>query len=117
MIQHFDGHRSPKGSTAFHDVVVTPQSRFHQIVGEDALVVNTFHHQGMDRGSIAAIFTPSAIAAPDSWLVEAYESPTHDWVIGVQWHPERTFELEVPHLRLWQSFLNACTDRATSLPQ
>ena len=114
MIQHFDGHRSPKGSTAYHDVVVTPQSRFRQIVGEDAFSVNTFHHQGMDRASIAPIFTPSAVASPDQWLVEAYESAAHDWVIGVQWHPERTFELSDPHLRLWQSFLAACSDRATS---
>ncbi|MCC6456640.1 MAG: gamma-glutamyl-gamma-aminobutyrate hydrolase family protein [Caldilineaceae bacterium] len=111
MIQHLDGHRSPKGSTAYHDVIVTPQTRFHQIVGEEAFAVNTFHHQGMDRASIAPIFTPSAIASPDNWLVEAYESPTHDWVVGVQWHPERTFELSDPHVRLWQSFLAACTDR------
>lgn len=115
MIQHFDGHRSPKGSTAYHDIVVSLQSRFHQIVGEDAFAVNTFHHQGMDRASIAPIFVPSATASPDSWLVEAYESPTHGWVVGVQWHPERTFELSDPHLRLWHSFLAACADRAAAL--
>jgi putative glutamine amidotransferase len=115
MIQHFDGHRSPKNATAYHDVVVTPQSRFHQIVGQDSFSVNTFHHQGMDRASVSPIFVPSAVASPDNWLVEAYESPTHDWVVGVQWHPERIFELSEPHLRLWQSFLAACTDRATAM--
>jgi putative glutamine amidotransferase len=115
MIQHFGGHRSPKHSTAYHDVVVTPQSRFHRIVGEDTFAVNTFHHQGMDRASIAPIFAPSAVASPDKWLVEAYESRSHGWVVGVQWHPERTFELGDPHLRLWQSFLTACADRATTM--
>lgn len=115
MIQHFDGHRSPQDNTAFHDVVVAPQSRFRQIVGADRFAVNTFHHQGMDRASIAPAFRPSATAAPDDWLVEAYESPTHTWVVGVQWHPERTFELTAPHLRLWQSFLAACSTRATKL--
>jgi putative glutamine amidotransferase len=114
MIQHFGGHRSPKDSTAFHDVVVSPHTRFHQIVGEETFAVNTFHHQGMDRANIAPIFMPSAVASPDTWLVEAYESATHAWVIGVQWHPERTFELDEPHLRLWQSFLAACTDRAAA---
>ena len=39
MIQHFEGHRSPKDGTAYHDVIVTPQSRFRQIVGEDAFAV------------------------------------------------------------------------------
>jgi putative glutamine amidotransferase len=112
MIQHFDGHRSPEDATAYHEVQVTPTSRFRQIVGQDVLTVNTFHHQGMDLPSIAPIFVPSALASPDGWLVEAYESPTHRWVVGVQWHPERTFELSEPHQALWHSFLAACQARS-----
>jgi putative glutamine amidotransferase len=110
MIQHFDGHRSPKESTAFHDIVVEADSRFRQIVEEDRFPVNTFHHQGMDRATIAPLFRPAAVAWPDDWLVEAYESATHHWVVGVQWHPERIFELGQPHTRLWQSFLAACRE-------
>jgi putative glutamine amidotransferase len=112
MIQHFDGHRSPKDVTAYHDVLVEADARFRQIVGEDVFAVNTFHHQGMDRASLAPIFRPAAVAHPDTWLVEAYESRSHGWVIGVQWHPERGFELGDAHRRLWQSFLSACADRA-----
>ena len=115
MIQHFDGHRSPKDGTAYHDVAVQPETRFRQIVGEDLFAVNTFHHQGMDRASIAPVFRPAAVASPDEWLVEAYESADHSWVIGVQWHPERIFELGEPHARLWQSFLGAVRDRASQL--
>ncbi len=112
MIQHFDGHRSPKHGTAFHDVLVEESTHFRQIVGEERFSVNTFHHQGMDRASIAPIFRPVAVAQPDNWLVEAYEGPSYRWVVGVQWHPERIFELAEPHARLWQSFLSACHDRA-----
>ena len=82
MVQHFGGHRSPKESTAFHDVVIAPDSRFHAIVGAHRLAVNTFHHQGMDVASMAPIFMPVALAQPDAWLVEAYESRQHRWVIG-----------------------------------
>lgn len=109
MVQHFDGHRSPAGSTGYHEVTVLPGSRFHQLVGRAALPVNTFHHQGMDQPSMAPIFTPVGLA--DGWLVEAYESPTHRWLLGVQWHPERLFELDDAHRQLWDSFLAAC--RAT----
>jgi putative glutamine amidotransferase len=112
MIQHFDGHRSPETGTAYHEVAVQPDTRFHQIVGEETFAVNTFHHQGMDRASIAPVFRPAAVAQPDAWLVEAYESAHHRWVVGVQWHPERLFELGEPHARLWHSFLSACRDRA-----
>jgi putative glutamine amidotransferase len=115
MIQHFDGHRSPKDNTAYHDVLVLPHTRFHQIVGQEVLTVNTFHHQGMDRAGIAPIFAPAAIAHPDTWLVEAYESRDHRWIMGVQWHPERAFELSEPHQALWRSFLTACQDHTARL--
>ncbi|MEZ4867950.1 MAG: gamma-glutamyl-gamma-aminobutyrate hydrolase family protein [Caldilineaceae bacterium] len=108
MVQHLDGHRSPQGQTAYHDVTIAQGSLLHAIVGEGSLPVNTFHHQGMDLATMAPRFTPVAMAAPDSWLVEAYESRHHRWVFGVQWHPERVFELAHGHRLLWESFLAAC---------
>ena len=114
MVQHFDGHRTPEGGpTNFHDVAIAPGSRLYAIVGDGALLVNTFHHQGLDAGALAPIFAPAAVAQPDAWLVEAYESQSHRWVIGVQWHPERHFELEDGHRRIWQSFFDACSNYRT----
>lgn len=109
MIQHFDGHRSPlDGATRFHPVRVEQDSKLRAIVATEQFDVNTFHHQGLDRRSLAPLFRPTAIAEPDNWLVEAYESPSHRWVVGVQWHPERIFELGDAHQRLWESFVQAC---------
>ena len=115
MVQHFGGHRTPEGGpTNFHDVAIASGSRLQAIVGDGTLPVNTFHHQGLDVPALAPIFAPAAYAQPDTWLVEAYESPSHCWVLGVQWHPERHFELQDGHRRIWQSFFNACRDyRAT----
>ena len=110
MVQHLPGHRSPQESTAYHDVIIAPDSRFHAIVGTQRLPVNTFHHQGVDLATMAPLFTATALAQPDEWLVEAYESRNHRWVIGVQWHPERVFELEESHRRLWASFLAVCRE-------
>lgn len=111
MLQHFDGHRSTPDATLFHEVRFTSGSRLQQIVGQESLVVNTFHHQGMDRAALAPIFVPVALATPDEWLVEAYESTQHRWVVGIQWHPERIFELEAGHRRIWESFFEACAER------
>lgn len=112
MVQHLDGHRSPEdGPTSFHTVSLAPGSRFSAMVGQPRLPVNTFHHQGLDQASLAPAFTPVAHASGDEWLVEAYESSRHRWVIGVQWHPERHFELEHGHRRIWESFVAACAAR------
>ena len=108
MIQHFDGHRSPRENPVLHDVRLKPQSRLSRLVGDTCLATNTYHHQGMDRKSMASLFVPVGFAEPDSWLVEAYESDEHRWLIGVQWHPERLFELPEAHARLWVDFVAAC---------
>jgi putative glutamine amidotransferase len=69
----------------------------------------------MDAATLAPLFVPAGFATPDPWLVEAYESPQHQWVVGVQWHPERLFELEAGHRRIWTNFVLACQRRQTTL--
>lgn len=114
MVQHFDGHRTPDGGdTHYHDVVIVPDSRLHDVVAGDTLTVNTFHHQGVDAASLAQVFTPVALAQPDEWIVEAYESRSHRWVLGVQWHPERHFELNEGHRRIWEDFFQSCNEYRT----
>ncbi len=109
--QHFDGHRSSAGQTAYHRVDLQPNTNLQRMVGAEAMQVNTFHHQGINRSDLAPGFFASAFAHPDDWLVEAIESLRHRWALGVQWHPERIFELEPSHRLIWDSFLTAC--RAT----
>lgn len=107
MVQHFDNHRSDTESPVLHDVTLVPESRFAQIVGTISLPVNTYHHQGVDVSSLAPVFRAAGFA--DDWLVEVYESTTHPWVFGVQWHPERLQDqLPEGHRKLWDSFIAAC---------
>ena len=108
MVQHFDGHRSPADSTAYHDVSLVTGSWFHTTIGRSSMTVNTFHHQGVDRATLASTLRPSGYAWPDTWLIEAFESVSRHWVVGVQWHPERLFELDEDNRTLWTSFLQAC---------
>jgi putative glutamine amidotransferase len=110
MIQDFDGHRSPKEDPFYHDVIFDRGSRLYQTVGRDALAVNTYHHQGLDRASLAPAFSVAGVADPDGWLVEAIEARQQAWAVGVQWHPERLFELDDAHRRLWEGFLDACRE-------
>lgn len=108
MVQDFPGHRSDKEKPTLHDVAIRRESRLYRLTEAASLSVNTYHHQGVDTATLAPVFAVSAIAQPDTWLIEAYESPTHRWVFGIQWHPERLFELPDAHRRLWDSFLAAC---------
>ena len=74
MIQHFDGHRSPREDPFHHDVLIDSDSQLYAIVGQERLPTNTYHHQGVDQSTLASLFTPTGIVEDDPWLIEAFES-------------------------------------------
>ena len=96
LIQDLPGHRAEKetGKSAFHRVYISPGSKLAAILGAGGFVqVNSRHHQGVGEPQKASSLMASAYSLEDG-LIEALESPRHDWVIGIQWHNER--EKEVP---------------------
>ena len=110
MVQHFDGHRSSDKETNFHNVHIVPTSRLYAIIGQETLPTNSYHHQGLDQATLAPLFTSTAICATDEWLIEAFESNSHRWMLAVQWHPERLGELCAAHRKLWVDFVAACRE-------
>ena len=75
-----------------HEVRCAEDSRLHAALGEcEPLRINSFHHQAVKE--LAPSLRCTARAADG--LIEGLESTEHDWVVGVQWHPERS-EAEAP---------------------
>ncbi len=72
-----------------HEITIHPGSRLAGVYGTDRRVVNSIHHQAIDR--IAPGFEATAWAADG--VVEAIEptDPTRE-VLGVQWHPEKILD-------------------------
>lgn len=65
-------------------VTIEPQTRLYTIVGTSTLRVNALHHQAVD-----AIGEGLRIAAHDrNGIVQAIESTTDRFILGLQWHPE-----------------------------
>ena len=94
-----------------HSVKVAPGSLLRRIVRSASMRVNSSHHQ-----SVNAV-APSLIASAEAsdGIVEAIESPTHRFFLGIQWHPEFLFDRYPLHRRLFEAFLRAsrATDRGT----
>jgi putative glutamine amidotransferase len=74
-----------------HLVQVAGDSHLGRILGPAEMLINSFHHQGIRE--LAPPLRPTAIAADG--LIEAVELPDREWVVGVQWHPER-YEATLP---------------------
>ena len=65
--------------------------------------VNSFHHQA--NHEIGPSFEVSAVA-PDG-VIEAIESKEHDFVMGLQFHPEDAFEFDESSRKIMEAFINA----------
>ena len=95
--------RAPWGEH-HHTVRCSEGSRLHRILEECVpLEINSFHHQAVKDLGDGIRCTAEA----EDGLIEGIESTEHDWVVGVQWHPER-HEAEAPtsdpNIRIMEAF-------------
>jgi putative glutamine amidotransferase len=97
---HYDSYR--------HAVCLLPGTPLHKWYGRTELQVNSYHHQGvMD---LAPRFKPMAHAKDG--LVEAFYDPIADFIVGLQFHPERMPEEAERNLHIWKAFGSAIERRA-----
>jgi putative glutamine amidotransferase len=86
-----------------HDVAITPGSRLYAAFEVPSVPVNSMHHQAVK--TLAPGLHASA-HAPDG-MVEAIESGSNHFLVGVQWHPEIFDDRDERTRRLFRSFVDA----------
>ncbi len=111
LLQHVDGdgHRWQEDepvTSSWHEIEIGARSKLRDVYGSARIVVNSRHHQAVTAERLAPGLTCTAVS--DDGLVEGVESPSHRWVVGVQWHLER-LEPEAPDFaetsrKLWDAF-------------
>ena len=84
-------HREPQGAsrdeeyTPAHEVTIIPGGVLAALSGMTQAMVNSLHHQGVDR--LAPMLTVEAVASDGQ--IEAVSMPgAKTFLLGVQWHPE-----------------------------
>jgi gamma-glutamyl-gamma-aminobutyrate hydrolase PuuD len=89
---HYDSYR--------HAISIVPASPLEKWYERDTLLVNSYHHQGVRH--LARRFRPMAFA--EDGLVEAFRDPKAEFVVGLQFHPERMKEETAGNWRIWSAF-------------
>ncbi len=90
-------------------IEVMPGSRLAAIAPriqeEEGSFVNSSHHQAIDRPGQKLIV---AAVSPEDGVIEALEGAEPDqFVVAVQWHPERSYESSAASRALFAAFLEA----------
>ena len=89
---NYDAHR--------HSVAINEGTPLHKWYGRTELSVTSYHHQGILK--LATRFTPMAQA--EDGLIEGYYDPKSEFVVGLQFHPERMPEEPEGNFRIWKAF-------------
>ena len=94
-------HRLPEVDGR-HSVVLAAGSRLAKIIGSDATLVNSLHHQAVAVPGSGLV----ASAHSNDGLIEAIEGEDDRFVLGLQWHPEK---MERGHReRVFRALVKAC---------
>ena len=88
-----------------HTVTVRRGTLLSRILGQDTVLVNSQHHQAVDR--VAPGFTLAALS--EDGIVEAIEKPDARFCLGVQWHPEWLSDADPAMQGLFDAFVNVCS--------
>jgi putative glutamine amidotransferase len=88
-----------------HGIEISAGSLLDQIVGCLSVKVSSSHHQAVARPGQGL----DVIARAPDGVVEAvsYSNPNH-WMIGVQWHPERSLDCDDFSRKLFENFIARC---------
>jgi putative glutamine amidotransferase len=113
LVQDVAGHRPDEraGLVEHHNVTVRPGSRLARATGGAPLTVNSRHHQAVTKETIGRGLVATAVVDD---LVEAFELTDRRWVVGVQWHPERTNEVSLEARRIFDAFVQEAARTTTA---
>lgn len=87
-----------------HRNAVLPSTPLASLIGEREILVNSLHHQAIK--ALAPALMPMAVS--EDGLVEAVYMPEKSFVWGVQWHPERSFDVSEDSRKIFAAFISAC---------
>jgi putative glutamine amidotransferase len=102
-------HRPGREVTEAHPVNIVPGSRLASLPreGGETIQVNSSHHQALDTPGDNLRVTA---VCPTDGVIEGVEldSPDH-FVVGVQWHPERTYTTSPFSRSIFSAFVRAAS--------
>ena len=123
LVQHIESdinHEAGRKAAVAHEVAVESGSRLGKIVARAGgslaqLPVNSSHHQSADApGKGLRIVSRST----QDGVVEAVEGTVPDhFVLAVQWHPERSVDLDEPSRALFKEFVAAAQAKHEELAE
>lgn len=82
-------HKQENDLEFTHKVRINGNSKLFKIIGKEEILVNSFHNYHVTENSIY-----KTVAYSEDGLIEAIEFPSKTFNLGVQWHPEISYDFD-----------------------
>ncbi len=94
-------HRGSDKALTYHEINISEGTSLSKIVKSDRIEVNSYHHEGIK--DLAEGLSVSATS--DDGLIEVIENPYYSYMLGVQWHPELSYENDKYSKKILKDFV------------
>ena len=102
--QHIDNHdQSADKHVACHTVRILPETPLYNILEAETVDVNSFHHQTVKTTGNLKI-----AALSDNDVIEAVYMSGKKFHLGIQWHPERMYSVNIHAKMIFDKFISSC---------
>lgn len=90
-----------------HKVVIDKNSKLYNIIGKEEILVNSFHNHCAIENDIYEV-----VARSEDGVIEGIEYPSDVFNIGVQWHPEISYDFDDNSKKIIDAFIQATKVRS-----
>jgi len=106
-VPHQSLYEGEQRQTQFHAIQVQSDSYLARVVDATELKLPSYHHQAIRK------VAPSLrlVAVAEDGIVEAVEHLTHPFLVGVQWHPEKSVTDTPSQLRLFEALVRKASEK------
>lgn len=87
-----------------HSCILAEGSPLQTLTGRNSIGVNSHHHQAIK--DLASGFR--VMGRCEDGIIEAIWAPAEKFRWGVQWHPERIWDIEDSSAKVFEAFIAAC---------
>ena len=111
IVENTTTHFQENDNELTHEVIIAKDSKLFQIIQKETIKVNSFHKRHITSPNEYKI-----VATSTDGLIEAIEFPGKTFNIGIQWHPEISYDFDINSKKIIDYFIYEATkyrDRKT----
>lgn len=96
-------HKQESDEELTHKVKIEKDTLLYEILKQDEIMVNSFHNYHSDENNL---FKVNAISEDN--IIEGIELSDKKFILGIQWHPEISYEFDENSKKIIDEFIRRC---------